>query len=38
VKTTYVEIMDTNVKINISKQEFGVQNIEKKINGNKYEP
>jgi hypothetical protein len=27
VKTTYVEIMDTNVKINISEQEFGVQSI-----------
>jgi hypothetical protein len=38
VKTTHVEIMDTNVKTNISKQGFGVQNTKKKIHGNRYEP
>jgi len=32
-----VEIMDTIVKINILLQEFRVQNIEKKIVGNRYE-
>jgi len=30
MKTSNVEIMDTNVKTSISQQEFGVQNIEKK--------
>jgi hypothetical protein len=38
VKTTNVEIMDTNVYTSILKQKFGVQNIEKKIVGNRYEP
>jgi hypothetical protein len=38
MKTTNVEIMDTNVKTSISKQEFGAQNTKKKIIGNKYEP
>ncbi len=38
MKTTDVEIMDTNVKTNILKQEVGVQNTKKKIIGNKYEP
>jgi hypothetical protein len=37
VKTTNVEIMDTYVKINIPKQEFGIQSINKKIDGNRYE-
>jgi hypothetical protein len=37
VKTIDVEIMNTNVKISISKHEFGVHNTEKKIFGNKYE-
>jgi hypothetical protein len=37
VNTTDVEIMDTIVKINILLQEFRVQNIEKKIVGNRYE-
>jgi hypothetical protein len=27
MKTTNVEIMDTNVKTSISKQEFGIQSI-----------
>jgi hypothetical protein len=30
MKTSNVEIMDTNVKTSISQQEFGVQSIEKK--------
>ncbi len=30
--------MDINVKNSISKQEYGVQNIKKKIANNKYEP
>ncbi len=30
--------MDTDVKISISKQEFGVQSTKKKIVSNKYEP
>ncbi len=38
MKTSNVEIMDTNVKTSISQQEFGVQSIEKKIDNNKYEP
>jgi hypothetical protein len=38
MKTSDVEIMDTNVKTSISQQEFGIQNIEKKIDNNKYEP
>jgi hypothetical protein len=38
VKTTNVEIMDTNVKTTILEQEFEVQSIENKIVGNKYEP
>jgi len=38
VKTIDVEIMNTDVKISISKQEFGVHNTEKKIFCNKYEP
>jgi hypothetical protein len=38
VKTTYVEIMDTYVKITILEQEFEVQRSEQKIVGNKYEP
>jgi hypothetical protein len=38
MKTTYVGIMDTNVKTNISKQGYEVQIIEKKILGNIYEP
>jgi hypothetical protein len=38
VKTTDVEIMDINVKTSISEQGSGVQSIEKKIFGNKYEP
>ncbi len=38
MKTTYVGIMDTNVKTNISKQGSKVQNIGKKIPGNKFEP
>jgi len=37
VKTIDAEIMDTNVKTNISEQDFGVHNIEKKIVGNIYE-
>jgi hypothetical protein len=37
MKTTNVEIMDTNMTISISEQEFGVQSIEKKIADNKYE-
>jgi hypothetical protein len=37
VKTTDVEIMDINVKNSISKHKFGVQSIEKKIVGNRYE-
>ncbi len=37
VKTTNVEIMDTNVKIIILEQEFEVHSIEKKIAGNIYE-
>jgi hypothetical protein len=37
VKIIDVEIMDIDVKSIISKQEFEVQNIEKKIVGNKYE-
>jgi phosphoenolpyruvate carboxylase len=38
VKTIDVEIMDIDVKNNISKHEFGVQNIANKIVGNRYEP
>jgi hypothetical protein len=38
MKTSDVEITDTNVKTSISQQEFGVQSIEKKIDNNKYEP
>ncbi len=38
VKTTNVEIMDIDVKTNISAQGSQVQNIEKKILGNRYEP
>jgi hypothetical protein len=38
VKTTYVEIMDIDVKISILEHGFGVQNTKKKIHGNKYEP
>jgi len=38
VKTTYVEIMDIDVKIIISEQGFGIQNIEKNNLGNRYEP
>jgi hypothetical protein len=38
VKTTDVEIMHIDVKNSISKHEFGVQNIENKIVGNRYEP
>jgi hypothetical protein len=34
MKTTYVEIVDTNVKTSISEQEFGIQNIEKEIASN----
>ncbi len=37
VKTTNVEIMDTNVKINILKQGYRVQNKKKKILDNRYE-
>ncbi len=38
VKTTDVEIMDIDVKIIISEQGFGIQNIEKNNLGNRYEP
>jgi hypothetical protein len=38
MKTTYVKIMDTNVKTTILEHEFEVQSIEKKIASNKYEP
>ncbi len=38
VKNTNVDIMDTDVKTSISKQQFGVQSTKKKISGNKYEP
>jgi hypothetical protein len=38
VKTIDVEIMDIDVKISISEHGFGVQSIEKKILGNRYEP
>jgi hypothetical protein len=38
MKTTDVEIMNTNVKTTISEQDFEVQNTEKKIAGNRYEP
>jgi hypothetical protein len=38
VKTIDVKIMDTNVKTTISEQEFEVQNKDKNIIGNKYEP
>ncbi len=40
MKTTNVdvEIVDTNVHTNTSKHKSRVQNIEKKIVGNKYEP
>jgi hypothetical protein len=37
MKTTDVEIMDIDVNIIISKQEFKVHNINKKIAGSKYE-
>jgi hypothetical protein len=37
VKTTNVEIMDTNVKINILKQGYRVHNKKKKILDNRYE-
>ncbi len=37
MKTTCVEIMDTNVKINNSKLKSREHNIEKKITSNKYE-
>ncbi len=37
MKTTDVEIMDIDVKTSISKQGSGVQNIETKIPGNRYE-
>jgi hypothetical protein len=38
VKTTYVEIMDTNVNISNSKLKSRENNIENKIIGNRYEP
>ncbi len=38
VKTTDVEIMDTSAKTIDSKLKLGVQIIEQKIIGNKYEP
>jgi hypothetical protein len=38
VKTTYVEIMDINVKISGSEQEFGIKSIKMKTIGNRYEP
>jgi hypothetical protein len=38
MKTTYVGIMDTDVKTSISKQAFEVQSTKKKIPGNRYEP
>jgi hypothetical protein len=38
VKTTYVEIMDTNLKPIISEQEVEVQSIKKKITYNGFEP
>ncbi len=38
MKTVDVGIMDINVKISILKQRFKVQNIQKKILDNKYEP
>ncbi len=37
VKIANMEIMDTSVKNSTSKLYFGVQNIEKKTIGNKYE-
>ncbi len=38
LKTTYVKIMDIDVKTIISEEEFEVQNTKKKIVRNKYEP
>jgi hypothetical protein len=38
MKTTDVEIMDTDVRISISKQGFRIQSTKKKILNNKYEP
>ncbi len=38
MKTTYVEIRDTYVQINILEQESRVQNTKKKIASNRYEP
>jgi hypothetical protein len=38
LKTIDVEIMDTNVKTNISKHEFGIHDTKKKIANNKYQP
>jgi hypothetical protein len=38
MKTKFVDIIDTYVKITISKQEFEVHNTKKKIDGNRYEP
>jgi hypothetical protein len=38
VKTTYVEIMDNNVKTSNSKLNSRVKNIEKKTTINRYEP
>ncbi len=38
MKTTDVDIMDIDVKMSISEQQFGVQNTEKKTPSNKYEP
>ncbi len=38
MKTTYVEIMDTNVQTSILEHEFRVQSIIMKIANNRYEP
>ncbi len=38
VKTTYVEIMDTNLNISNSKLKSREHSVEKKIIGNRYEP
>jgi hypothetical protein len=38
MRTTNVGMMDTNVKMSISKQGFEVHNTYKKIPHNKYEP
>ncbi len=38
MKTTYVGIIDTNVKSSILEHGYEVHNIEMKIRSNKYEP